>query len=684
MDTLTAAIPAPVSPAALRGLTLPQPDAARWQRAVAALRGDFSAVGRSFHLGSTLNWAHNPCADPEWLIEHHKQPVAVDLALAWQSSAEPRFVHGWCALIGSWLAQMGSGHIRASDAQVEARRLEHWLLSLAILQAGGALALVPAALLRDLLQRMHDETAYVVAHLRPARNHRTFQLHSVFMVAAALPHLPEAAAWREQAFELLCANLLDDFGADGVHIELSTHYHQITLEAALAFADLADACGLPLPAALEARLRAALDFSMWITLPDGEIPLIGDADNGAHLPLLAQGARRHADAQLAWAASQGREGRAPSTPSRWFGDAGYLIARDSWGRDAASAARSQHLFVDCGPLGVGSHAHYDLFSFCYAIGGHQLVVDPGRYSYHAEPDADGIDWRHAFKRTAAHNTVCIDGRDQTRYLSKACQPAAGLERLDRQRHPSKHGPAVQLRDRTLMLGQRSDWLHARAVSHEYSPVHSRLTFYVQRQYLCIVDRLEADDDLPHDAAWHLHLAADWHGQVVLQPSARDGLDARGEGWRIRLAAPGADCRLGDGWVSKHYGSRMRAPVLSAQRRWRGSCWFVTVIAPDHAAFAIRSIDCTELAADGESAAGLDVQLRGHGPDGAWRDHLALAWSGSRSHRRVDYECRSALLHERRADDTGHALQHLVAARPDHFQATGDLPVRRSHEGHIEW
>ena len=49
------------------------------------------------------------------------------------------------------------------------------------------------------------------------------------------------------------------------------------------------------------------------------------------------------------------------------------------------------------------------------------MVDPGRYSY-AEGDPN---WRHWFRGTAAHNTVTVDGADQTPYArSRSSLPSA--------------------------------------------------------------------------------------------------------------------------------------------------------------------------------------------------------------------------------------------------------------------
>ena len=80
---------------------------------------------------------------------------------------------------------------------------------------------------------------------------------------------------------------------------------------------------------------------------------------------------------------------------------------------------------DCGPLGEGNHGHFDALSFELAAHGRSLVVDPGRYTYSEAVDAiDGVNWRPHFRGTAAHNTVCVDGRSQTRYAPKPIKGAS--------------------------------------------------------------------------------------------------------------------------------------------------------------------------------------------------------------------------------------------------------------------
>jgi Heparinase II/III-like protein/Heparinase II/III N-terminus len=657
------------------GWTAPWPRADALERALHALDGTFTEVGESFRLGERFSWRFNPSDDIEWLIAHHKFGVAVDLAHAYERVGDSRFVERLAALVSTWLAEMGSGFITASDAQVEAKRLEHWIDSLLLLDRSGGLAHLEASLLGALEGRIADEVDYVLANLRPARNHRTFQLFAVFLAALAFPHLSSASAWRTVAHRSLCANLLSDFGPDGVHIELSTHYHQITLERAMVFVALAEGVGMPVPAELDRRLQAALRFSAWFTLPDGGMPLIGDADAGDHRQLQLAGSARYDDPEIAWPI----EWRWPADRnlplSRWFPDAGYLVARGALDAGAGGSVGAQHLFYDCGGLGVGSHAHYDLFNVCFAVNGRALLVDPGRYTYNAEADDAGVDWRYLFKRTAAHNTLCIDQRDQTRYLSKARRPAAGLERLDRAKHPSKHGPAAAVLDRRMMLGRRSDWIWASARSHEYRPIHRRLLFYAQRNYLCIVDDVTSEDGARHHAASHLHLAAEWLDRCVMNPRGA-GVELSGEGWTIHQIARDAAFALESGWVSHSYGQKVPAPVLEARIESSRRMWFVTVIAPAVAPFAIHSVTVREL-----TEGGLQVTVDGHARSSPFNDMLRVVWDGPCRWDAGDHSCTSDLIYARRVDGRIH---DLVMANPRAHAVAAHHELRRTPEGHVEW
>jgi hypothetical protein len=215
--------------------------------------------------------------------------------------------------------------------------------------------------------------------------------------------------------------------------------------------------------------------------------------------------------------------------------------------------------------------------------------------------------------------VCIDGLDQTRYLSKARQPAAGLHKLDRSQlapGASKHGPAVQRIAPHVRLGRRSDLVLASARSSEYEPVHGRCLVYVQRQYLLVLDQVDCLDAQAHSVSLHLQLAQTWLHQVQTDPRTH-GLALRAPGWQILVEAPGAEVELGCAWVSRHYGHKQPAPHLAATRHAADRVRFVTLLAPHDEALRINALHAR---LDEEH---LEVVVHGEGAGQAFVDRFVL-------------------------------------------------------------
>lgn len=669
------------APRPARHPALPAPAPEQLTNADEVLAGRFRLIGESYRLGQGFSWADNPSRDKEWQIAHHKFYFAVDLAQAWRSRRDRRYLEAWSQLIGSWLREMGSGFVRASDAQVEAKRVEHWVLSFLILQSADGVRYVPAALLRSFVERIGAEARYIGAHLRPARNHRTFQLYAMFLAGVMFPELRDSVSLTETARKLLIENLLQDFRPDGVHVELSTHYHQITLETALAFYELSLLNGLEIEPALAQRLHAALEFSLYVAWPDGRMPLINDSDDGDHLPLLHQGARLFDDERLLWVASGGRAGASPESLHRRFADSGYIVMTDTWGGDAQGYSQRQHLFYDCGRLGEGSHSHYDLLNFCYFAGGDPIVVDPGRYTYDAQPGADGLDWRREFKSTRFHNTVTIDGLDQTRYLSKANNPPPGVERYNRSVHTAKHGPDAEAIGLQYAFGERTDWVWASVNSLEYHPLHTRLMVFMARQYLLIWDHIGIDDETEHEAALHFHFDPRWMKRVSLDRDA-DEFVLHAPTWQLRcLRQPGLETSLDTGWCSTRYGEKSPAPVLRSVQRGRRSMSFVSVLAHQSAvADGLRVAGLRRICAD--EAGGETLEVQGMAGSLPFVDRYAIHPDGMVEHVEGQIEYRGAFLAYRR--DMGGALEYLCAARPQMLRVHHPVGVKRSMGGHVEW
>ena len=231
-----------------------------------------------------------------------------------------------------------------------------------------------------LLASLADQVAHVRRNLAPARNHRTLELYALFVAGLAFPELDVL----DFAVAELDRNLATDFHPDGVHREASTHYHAIALRSFVGVRENGRRYGIAFPPGFDERVARAQAFLAHCTRPDGTIPALSDADTGDYTALLV--------------------GR-PSERNVSFPDGGYHVQRSGWDRDA------RFLIFDCGPLGDGGHGHYDLLSIEAHAHGRPLVLDPGRGSYSEAPP----NLRRWFRGTAAHNTVCVDGLDQTAY-----------------------------------------------------------------------------------------------------------------------------------------------------------------------------------------------------------------------------------------------------------------------------
>ena len=533
---------------------------------VEALMGDvFDLAGEAHRLPLPIDWLTNPSRDVEWHILLHKAYYLPGLVAAWQATGLERYVQRWAALVGDWLDRDVPPGFIAVD--VTGRRVQNWVYSLhALLADPVLLAPLDARLVRRMLASLSTQVDHLCEHLTPKRNHRTIELLAIYLAGAAFPELAMAARWRAFALREAALNIEADLLPDGVHCELSTDYHHLALRNWMAIRQLAAACGDRVPPAMDLGLRQALAFALHVHKPDGRVPSLSDGDVRSFLPLLAQGAVLFNRPDWAWVASRGARGRRPTQTLAVFPDSGYVVWRSGWGGGRGDIDRPAYLVFDCGPLGEGNHGHFDCLSIELAAHGRSLVVDPGRYTYSEAPDPQGINWRVHFRGTAAHNTVCVDGRDQTRYEPR---PVKGPTRhgAGAVRHKVS-GPAPEA---TLLGAWQADdfaLLHGRAVGQDYPVTHERAIVCLGADGWLVTDRLLADQPHRYAAGFQLHPAA--YGASKLVPAAEGGC------WRmdspgltiLQPDQPGLAVALSPGWVSERYGHKLPAPRLVS--RWRAA------------------------------------------------------------------------------------------------------------------
>jgi hypothetical protein len=235
---------------------------------------------------------------------------------------------------------------------------------------------------------------------------------------------------------------------------------------------------------------------------------------------------------------------APEPEPGWsFPDGGYFLFGSSFGK-----AREIKGLLDCGPLGylgIAAHGHADALALTLSVAGEQCLVDAGTWSYAQEPK-----WRDYFRGTSAHNTVRIDGLDQSvsggrfMWLRKA---RAAIERLPQSPHDfdfrGSHDGYARLADPVR---------HVRNV--RFDGASNTLT---------VRDEIAARK--PHLVELFWHFAP---GLNVRMTSS--GLHLRGRAFALQMAASGADLKLELvrgaenpplGWHSRHYEAREPCDVL---------------------------------------------------------------------------------------------------------------------------
>lgn len=366
-----------------------------------------------------------------------------------------------------------------------------------------------------------------------------------------------AERWRREGLALLLAEARAQFLPDGGHVERSPMYHAIMLE------DLLDVLAVDAPAPvdpavrgeLEAIARQAARFFGGILHADGEIPLFNDAVLGITAPAreLLGYAERVLGAGLwslppLWERREPRPGGveacAPPTVGRAASSGGEAVRYPDSGY-FGYRIDGESLIVDCGPVGPDyqpGHAHCDTLSYELCLDGRRVVVDSGVFDYEAG------ELRHALRSTAAHNTVRVDGAEQSEIW--------GAFRVARRARPlwAEAGGAG--------AGFRFAGAHDGYRRLPGAVVHEREIVVPVRGEWRVTERLRGSGR--HRAESFVHLAP---GLVVR--AAGDGMEVLDAGRPLLAITPfgRVAVRCEEGWYCPRFGERERNVVVVIE--WSG-------------------------------------------------------------------------------------------------------------------
>lgn len=516
----------------------------------AVCKGIFTHAGETIEIGAETDWLSPRLpSDEEWEIEWYKFYYGLDLAHAFAATRNEIYRDTWTRLVQSWIEQMPVG---CNSSDVAARRIQNWIYAWNGFNRTSQLD--DSGFENLLIPSLAAQVRHLRHHLTAERNHRTLELYALFIATLALPELNEGDLLEFALIEL-GANLLQDVRSDGVHREQSTHYHATALRSFLGARENARRFGIDFPRSYDERLEKACEFLMHVQRPDGFIPALSDSDTGNYSDLLELAADIFDRADFLYVATSGARGEKPAETCVSFSDSGYFVQRSGWGDRETEFRNERYLVFDCGPLGDGGHGHYDLLNIEVAANGQPLIVDPGRFTY-ADDEAQ---WRRSFKGTAAHNTVCVDDLDQTPYYRGKPKSAIAQGRLlERVTTPE------------------FDMLCGEVRSPVYDAVHRRKIFFVRGEYWLVIDSLRGSQ--PHKFDLRFHLAP----QICADQLKRIETDQNVVICTPDLALVFDSCAqptIEQGWVSRSYGVKESAPVVSVVSQGKKGVDFYTMIVP---------------------------------------------------------------------------------------------------------
>lgn len=536
---------------------------------------DFAAIG-----DCKLIWEPN---------RHHQLVV---LGRAYRATGDAAYARAVYEQLASWLDANPLGHGMNWRSPLELGiRLINWVWALELIKD----APEPNGKLRCRLVTSIYEHCWEIQRKyskgSSANNHLIGEAAGVFVACSAFPSLPHATLWRHVAASILEDEIERQTYADGCTREHAFGYHLFVAQFFVVCKLVGERTGHQFSRSYAERLELMIEFAVSVMEAGRSMPKLGDCDDGYVVDFgdsvddfdmwlaigglmfdrpewLADVERPPESAYWLFGTESIRRIEAetdnvdaPAMPlrSKAFRESGYFLLQ------CGAARNADHISVlfDCAELGYGSiaaHGHADALSLTLRAYGHDVLVDTGTYDYFSHPT-----WREYFRGTAAHNTLRVDGRDQSVML----------------------GPFLwgrRARSELLEWSGDGDRVFAKGRHDGYrsleSPVTHTRTILLDSagRTVEIIDELEGRGEHDIDISFHVAsaCAVEPHGnafvlsvggrRILLEPDVR-----------LSSAVHNADQTAYTGWISDGYHRKTPSATIVLRGRAASPSTFRTVI-----------------------------------------------------------------------------------------------------------
>ena len=580
--------------------------------------GRFTIFEQTFAFDTIPDWHREPRSGKRTLLAHWSKldylnpEVAGDKKFTWELSrhqcfialgqaywltGDEKYATRFVELVNDWIETNPpkQGINWASSLEL-AFRVIAWIWALHYFANAPS---VTNEFLKRMLKSLIQQTQHVetyLSHYFSPNTHLTGEALALLYVGTALPELKKAEHWRTTGIDILLEQLPRHVGRDGVYFEQASYYHRYTADFYSHLWLLNDNA----PALVKDKLAGLFEHLMWITRPDGGATFYGDDDGGKLIWLsrrktddwrdtLATGAalfnrgdwksvagEASQSSELlwllgaeSWQAYDALKAEAPTGDFKAFVESGYYVMRDGWDSEAGYVMldSGKHGAMNCG------HAHADALSFEFAAAGVTWLVDPGTFTYTGD-----LALRNEIRSSFSHNTVSVDGETQS-IPDKAFTWRHTAQSLIRE---CQHNDAE-----LAVTGQQNGYVRLT------DPVRQRRSFnFLKKNFAAsntasgqLVIRDEMEAQTTHRYAVHLHFASDCEvkiesdGRAKVSHSSGKTLQI---GWQKSSGEflTEAQWQVSQGWVSRCYGKREAAQVLTISFQATGDVTWETIFRCD--------------------------------------------------------------------------------------------------------
>lgn len=543
-----------------------------------------------YTFGEKIDWTFNPTYNgyKEWpwqLNRHHEWKYLADY---YTVSGDESFALEWAEQLLGWTEQAQCPDDIVNNDRGSFCENVCWRTLEAAIRMMGWYYLIEvfsqSSVSDEVITVFFKSVCEHGGYLRKTKSERNFLLHEMSALAEVgfkYPFLKESSEWLEYA-NLRLANEVDvQVYPDGMHYEMTVHYHDVCLRKYSDIYNMYASAGKTPPEYTLKAMEKMYGAYVKMARPDFFCPTMNDGDGiKADIALINALKAFPEREDFRYFVTHRAEGEAPKFGSCFMEYSGIVAMRSDWSENAVWA------YMDASPLGYGHH-HDDKHNIQMYAYGHELLIEAGNFDY------DTSEMRRYVTSSRGHNCSRIDGLDQNMRKNYKRVPGVTSVKSDT-RWISSETRDVAESYYTGGYGEEPllyvDWAR-------------KLIFLKNEADLppifVVVDRFRANDENSHDyeLIWHMH-----DNPTTLFKNTVTNVYPDGVGVAVASSdgnisvARGVKSPVFQGWLPKFgVGDVEHYPIPTAlnKGRFNGTRRIVTVLEPfENGASVIDSVEAS--------------------------------------------------------------------------------------------